>query len=224
MNDPYDRELRDSLYEQFARICKALGSARRFEILDLLSQGEHSVEQLARETNMTVANTSQHLQHLKASRLVLIRRKGVGIFYRLADPTVFNLVKAVQFLANSQLAEVDRIVDELVLVRADIKMKSLAGLDDDLENNKVYLIDVRPTCEYDFAHIQGAVSIPIDSLAQSIAQLPKDKEIVVYCRDYYSRLSDQAVMLLKEHDFNVYRLESGMSEWKFEGRPVQQSH
>ncbi|MBI9050445.1 MAG: metalloregulator ArsR/SmtB family transcription factor [Anaerolineaceae bacterium] len=221
MNFQTERELRDSLYEQFARICKALGSARRFELISLLSQGEHSVEQLARETNMTVANTSQHLQHLKSSRLVLIRRKGVEIYYRLADTTVFNLVQSVQFLANSQLAEVDRIVDELVLARADIRLMPTSELEEAIHTNNILIIDVRPHSEYQYAHIEGAISIPLGQLEAEISTIPTGKKIVVYCRNYYSSLSDHAVKYLGEQGLDVYRLENGFSEWKFQGKEIQ---
>ena len=218
-----DRELKENLYEQFARICKALGSSRRFELLDLLSNGEHSVEQLAHETSMTIANTSQHLQLLRASRLVQIRRKGVGIFYRLADSTVFNLVQAVQDLAKAQLAEVDRIVDELVLERKNFKETTFAELEEKLPLGNIQLLDVRPGFEYNFSHIAGALSIPLSVLMEQIAYLSKDKEIIVYCRDYYSRLSDRAALLLLDQGFQVSRLESGMSEWRSQGRPIQAS-
>jgi rhodanese-related sulfurtransferase/biotin operon repressor len=220
MQFPSDRDLKDNLYEQFARICKALGSARRFELLDLLSNGEQSVEKLAQETSMTVANTSQHLQLLRASRLVQIRRKGVGIFYRLADPTVFNLVQAVQDLAKVRLAEVDRIVDELVLERKELNIFSSDDLAGNGTKEKYLILDVRPGSEYAYTHIPGAVSIPLITLAEQMEKLPKDKEIVVYCRDYYSRLSDHAVRLLLTNGFKASRLDGGMSEWKSQGKPV----
>ena len=219
MDSQAERELRENLYEQFARICKALGSARRFELMDLLSHGEHSVEQLAHETKMTIANTSQHLQLLRAARLVAVRRKGVEIYYRLADQTVFNLIQAVQDLAESRLAEVDRIVDQLVLEREGIKTMSFDELDERISKDAIFLIDVRPEIEYNFSHIPGAVSIPLDKLFERIETLPLDKDICIYCRDYYSILSDTAVKLLKDHEIEAFRLLPGISEWKSQGRP-----
>ncbi|MBI9050443.1 MAG: metalloregulator ArsR/SmtB family transcription factor [Anaerolineaceae bacterium] len=215
------RQLKDDLYEQFARICKALGNAHRFELLSILSQGEHSVDQLARETHMTTANTSQHLQHLRSSRLVLIRRAGVEIYYRLSAPMVFNLVQAVQDLAQVRLAEVDRIVDELILSRSDLKVKSIDELEEELDNPQLVILDVRPQSEYKTDHITGAVSIPLDNLEQTYTQLEKDKTIVVYCRDYYSRLSDEAARFLQTKDYDVYRLEYGFSRWKFLGKTTE---
>jgi rhodanese-related sulfurtransferase len=218
-----DREIKDNLYEQFARICKALGSAHRFELLDLLSNGEHSVEQLASGTSMTIANTSQHLQLLRASRLVQIRRKGVGIYYRLADPTVFSLVQAVQDLAKAQLAEVDRIVDELILERKDLKITTFSELEKKMLQGSIQLVDVRPNHEYAFSHIPGAQSLPIDSLTDRLDLLSKEIETVVYCRDYYSRISDRAALILQNHGYWVSRLENGMSEWRSQAKPMQSS-
>ena len=221
MDFPVDRELKDELYEQFARICKALGSARRFELLDLLSNGEHSVEELAHETGMTIANTSQHLQQLRASRLVQIRRKGVEIFYRLADPTVDNLVQAVQDLSKARLAEVDRIIDGLTMERKNTSVTRMDDLESKFRTGKVLIVDVRPASEYAYGHIRGAVSLPYHQLEEQFVSLDKTKEIVVYCRDYYSRLADRAVQDLKEKGFHVSRLEEGFSEWRSQDRPVE---
>ena len=222
MDRQAERELKENLYEQFARICKALGSARRFELMDLLSHGEHSVEQLAHETSMTIANTSQHLQLLRASRLVAVRRKGVEIFYRLADQTVFTLIQAVQDLAETRLAEVDRIIDQLLLERKGIKTITFEELETKLSNNSVLLIDVRPATEYNFSHIPGAVSIPLSMLQEKIQSISSDKQIVIYCRDYYSMLSDDAVKILSENNIDAYRLLPGLAEWKSQGRPDEQ--
>jgi len=222
MDRQAERELRENLYEQFARICKALGSARRLELMDLLSHGEHSVEQLAYETNMSIANTSQHLQLLRASRLVAHRRKGVEIFYRLADQTVFALIQAVQDLAEARLAEVDRIIDQLILEREGIHTISFDQLEQMVDKDSVYLVDVRPTTEYNFSHIPGAVSIPLSDLAEMIKNIPLEKEIVVYCRDYYCMLSDSAIKILAENQIKASRLLPGMAEWKSQGKPDEQ--
>lgn len=221
MDFSVDRELKDELYEQFARICKALGSARRFEILDLLSNGEHSVEELAHETGMTIANTSQHLQHLRGTRLVQIRRKGVEIFYRLADSTVDNLVQAVQDLSKARLAEVDRIIDELILERKNVPSTTMDDLETKLNSDAILVLDVRPSSEYAYGHIKGAISIPASKLEEQVSTLDAAKEVVVYCRDYYSRLADRAMLFLREHGFTVSRLEEGFSEWRAQGRPVE---
>jgi rhodanese-related sulfurtransferase/biotin operon repressor len=216
-----NRELQDELYEQFARICKALGSARRFEILELLSHGEHSVEQLARETSMSIANTSQHLQQLKATKLVRIRRKGVEIYYRLADPTVYQLVQAVHSLANSQLAEVDRIVDELTTLRKETRQVAGDELETLLKKGKVQLVDVRPANEFEAGHIPGAMNIPLQQLEQNLGLLDQAQQVVVYCRNYYSTLADEAIQFLKSSNCDAIRLDKGFSEWKFENRPFE---
>ena len=221
MNRQFNRDLQDELYEQFARICKALGSARRFEILELLSQGEHSVEQLARETFMSIANTSQHLQQLKAAKLVRIRKKGVGIYYRLADPTIYHLVDAVHSVANSQLAEVDRIFDEYVSIRKDVVQISNEELEDHIKQGTIQILDVRPVNEYESGHISGAVNIPLQQLGQSVEPFDRKQKIVVYCRNYYSTLSDQAIEFLQSQGYEVLRLENGFSDWKYQGKAIE---
>jgi rhodanese-related sulfurtransferase/DNA-binding transcriptional ArsR family regulator len=221
MNHQFNRELQDELYEQFARICKALGSARRFEILELLSQGEHSVEQLARETSMSIANTSQHLQQLKAAKLVRIRKKGVGIYYRLADPTVYHVLESVHSLANSQLAEVDRIFDEYVSLRREVMQLSNEELDQLIHKEDVQILDVRPTNEFESGHISGAVNIPLQQLEALSGTLAKKTKIVVYCRSYYSTLSDQAIEFLQAQGFELLRLENGFSDWKYSGKAIE---
>ena len=221
MNHQFNRELQDELYEQFARICKALGSARRFEILELLSQGEHSVEQLARETSMSIANTSQHLQQLKAAKIVRIRKKGVGIYYRLADPMVYHLLAAVHSVANSQLAEVDRIFDEYVSIRKGVEQISNEELEELIKQEKICILDVRPVNEFESGHISGAMNIPVQQLDQSKEPLTREQKIVVYCRNYYSTLSDQAIEYLKSQGYNALRLENGFSDWKYQGKAVE---
>jgi len=223
MNLQQERDLRDNLYEQFARVCKALGSAKRFELIDLLANGEYSVDDLADETDMTIANTSQHLQLLKAARLVNIRRKGVEIFYRLASPMVFSLIRDVQELAGTSLAELDRITDQIESKRTNMEIITVEVLEERMAAGSVYLLDVRPQNEYDYAHIPGAVTIPLESLADKVNHLPRGRQMVVYCRSYFSMLSDRAIEILAQENIKAIRLVSGLAEWRSSGRPVETS-
>ena len=209
-----EEDFKNELYEQFSRVCKALGSARRFELVSLMVHGEYSVESLAKETGMSIPNTSQHLQNLRRAGLVATRRVGTSIRYRLADPSVFQLLQAARQTAASRLAEMDRIFDALEDARKDAQKIKSTELKLLLKKGEVFLVDVRPENEYHAGHLPGAHSFPLSKLPELYSELPKDKLIVVYCRDIYSTLTDEAINLLQEKEFKVARLTLGFLEWK----------
>lgn len=208
------------IFEQFARIGKALGSPRRVELLDLLCQGEHSVEALARTSGMTVTNASQHLQALRAARLVDTRRDGTKVIYRVADDQVCRFYFALRELAGARLAEVEQFVRRYVEGANEYESVGRGELLERVQRDGIVVLDVRPREEYASGHIAGAVSIPLEELELRLSSLPRDAEIVAYCRGPYCLLAPQAVELLRGHGFQARRLEDGLPEWRLAGHPV----
>ena len=208
------------LYEQFARIGKALGSARRVELLDLLCQGERSVDALARTSGMTVTNTSQHLRALRAARLVDARKEGTKVIYRVADDEVCRFFFAVREVARARLAEVEQFVRRHVEEVDEYEPVGRVELLERAKRRGVVVLDVRPPDEYASGHIAGAISIPLEELEQRLASLPRDAEIVAYCRGPYCLLAPRAVELLRERGFHARRLDDGFPEWRLAGNPV----
>ena len=208
------------LHEQFARIGKALGSARRVELLDLLCQGERSVEALARTASMTVTNTSQHLHVLRAARLVEARKEGTKVIYRVAGEDVCRFFFALRELAGARLAEVEQIVRRYMEGGGGLEQVTRAELLARVKRDDVVVLDVRPPEEFAAGHIPGAVSVPLDQLEQRLGSLPRDAEIVAYCRGPYCLLAPRAVELLRERGFRARRLEDGLPEWRLAGLPV----
>jgi rhodanese-related sulfurtransferase/DNA-binding transcriptional ArsR family regulator len=221
MNDAAHREFKDRLFEQFARIGKALASPKRLEILDLLVQGERTVEEIARETAMPVANASQHLQTLKGSRIVESRREGLYAYYRLADEKVFRAWRAVRDLGEARLAEVDQVVQTYLNDRDVLEAVDAVGLMERLAEGSVVVLDMRPKEEYRAGHVRGALSVPVDSLEAALQVLPKDKEIIAYCRGPYCVFSDEAVRVLRAQGYRASRLTEGFPEWRAAGYPVE---
>ena len=221
MNEAEHREFKDLLFEQFARIGKALSHPKRLEILDLLAQAERTVEQIAKETAMPVANASQHLQVLKGARMVEARREGLYIHYRLADEGVFRAWRAVRDLGEARLAEVDQVVEAYLKDRGAMEAVDTVGLMERLSDEGTVVLDVRPKEEYRAGHLPGALSVPVSSLEAALQVLPKDKEIVAYCRGPYCVFSDEAVALLKARGYRASRLTEGFPEWRAAGLPVE---
>jgi rhodanese-related sulfurtransferase len=221
MNDAAHREFKDRLFEQFARIGKALASPKRLEILDLLVQGERTVEEIARETAMPVANASQHLQTLKGSRIVESRREGLYAYYRLADEKVFRAWRAVRDLGEARLAEVDQVVQTYLNDRDVLEAVDAVGLMERLAEGSVVVLDMRPKEEYRAGHVRGALSVPVDSLEAALQVLPKDKEIIAYCRGPYCVFSDEAMRVLRAKGYRASRLTEGFPEWRAAGYPVE---
>ena len=221
MNAATHREFKDRLFEQFARMGKALASPKRLEIVDLLAQGERTVEEIARETEMSVASASQHLQALKAARMVEAHREGLYMHYRLADEDVFRTWQAVRALAESRLSEVDSVVEAYLVDRNALEAVDARELMERLSNGNVVVLDVRPEEEYRAGHIPGALSVPVDTLEAALQTLPRDREIVAYCRGPYCVFSDEAVALLRSHGYRASRLRQGLPDWRAAGMPVE---
>lgn len=214
------REYKDSLYQQFARIGKAVSSPKRLELLDLLSQGERTVEVLAKEANMSVGNTSQHLQTLRAAHLVGTRKEGLYITYRLADQAVCEFFLRMRELAKNRLAEVEHIAKRFLEGRMGMEPVDRDALIGRVRVGAVTVIDVRPIEEYRAGHIPGAISIPLNELENRLTDLPRDQEIVAYCRGPYCVLAVQAVEMLLADGFRAVRLEDGVQDWRAMGFPV----
>ena len=215
------REFKNRLFEQFARVGRALASPKRLEILDLLAQGERTVEEIARETAMSVASASQHLQVLKGARMVEARREGLYAHYRLADEDVFRTWQAVRGLAESRLGEVDRVVEAYLEDRATLEAMDATELMERLSDGSVIVLDVRPEEEYRAGHIPGALSLPIDALEAALQTLPRDQDIVAYCRGPYCVFSDEAVAFLRSRGYRARRLQQGLPDWRVAGMPVE---
>ena len=217
-----DRNLKDSLYEQFARIGHALSTPKRLEILDLLGQGERSVEVLANEANLSVPNASQHLKVLRSARLVDSRRDGAYVYYRLADSAVWRLWATLRDLGQLRLTEVGELLRSLADDEG-LELVDRSTLWRMAQDGEVTVLDVRPPAEYDAGHIPGAVSIPLDDLERRLSDVPREQLVVAYCRGPYCVLAVQAVELLRNQGFTARRLEDGFPEWREEGLPIEAS-
>jgi len=215
------REFKDQLYSQFAAIGQALANPHRLELLDLLAQGERSVEELAAEAALSVANASAHLQVLRRAQLVHTDKRGTRVFYRLSDPLVFTLWRMLRDVGTARLAEIDRLVDTYLHDRETIDAVDSAELARRLDSGDAVILDVRPGLEFRQGHIPGARSIPIDELEEQLADLPPDREIVAYCRGPYCVYADEAVALLRRHGLDARRLDQGLPEWRAAGFPVE---
>jgi rhodanese-related sulfurtransferase len=215
------RAFKDRLYAEFATIGKALASPHRLELLDLLGQGERSVDELAQEAGLTLANASAHLQVLRQARMVESDKRGLQVVYRLGAPEVFHLWRTLRDLGTARLAEVDRLVETYIADRASLDAVDIGKLRALLADGEVTLLDVRPALEFRQGHIPGARSVPVDELERRIVELPRDREVVAYCRGPYCVYSDEAAELLQRHGFSVRRLEEGFPEWRAAGLPVE---
>lgn len=213
-------EARSALHEQFARIGKAVASPRRIELLELLCQGERSVEALAQATGLALTNVSQHLQVLKAARLVETRRAGTRIYYRAADDQVCRFTTELAAVARARLIEVEHIAREYIEGRDTLEPITRGELLERLRRRDVVVVDVRPAEEYQAGHIRGAVCLPLNDLRQRVRELPKSKLIVAYCRGPYCVLAPQALTLLRARGFRARRLEDGLPEWRAAGLPI----
>jgi rhodanese-related sulfurtransferase len=216
-----DRAAKTALFDEFARAAKALASGRRIELLDVLANGERTVEALAGEVGLTVANTSQHLQILRQAGLVSSRREGTSIHYRLASPEVFELWRTLRTLAASRLAEVERLAAAYLGSRDELQPVTREELARRLQDGEdLVVLDVRPAAEYAASHLPGAVSIPVAELRRRLAELPADREVVAYCRGPYCAFAHEAVGLLRDEGFAARRLEDGLPEWQAAGLAV----
>jgi rhodanese-related sulfurtransferase len=219
MKNP-NRAFKDAIYEQFARVGKAVSSPRRLELLDLLCQGPRTVEVLAKESGLTIANASQHLQILRSARLVDADKEGLYVVYRLADERVCEFFRSMRLLAESRLAEVEQIKRRFLAGREGMMPVDREKLLRLMREEAVTVLDVRPSVEYNAGHIAGALSIPLKALQQHLSDLPRDQEIVAYCRGPYCVLSVLAVEMLRAQGFNAVRLEEGIQDLRTLGFPI----
>jgi rhodanese-related sulfurtransferase/DNA-binding transcriptional ArsR family regulator len=215
------RDFKNRLYAEFARIGKAIASPHRLEILEVLAQGERTVESLAAETGLSVANTSRHLQQLRQAQLVLTRREGLFIHYRVAGPEVVAVTLALRHAAEEHLAEVDRVVRDFLGERDGFEPVTSDELVQLMGSGEIVLLDVRPEQEYAAGHIAGAQSMPVSELGVRVGELPPDREYVAYCRGPYCVYADEAVAVLRANGRSATRLSDGYPEWWLSGRPVQ---
>jgi rhodanese-related sulfurtransferase/DNA-binding transcriptional ArsR family regulator len=215
------RIFKDRLYGQFARIGKALGSPHRLELLELLAQGERTVDALAIESALSMANASQHLQALREAGLVESRKQGLYVHYRLADPAVFELCRALRAVAEKRLAELDRLVRDHFGDRSDPEPVKMQELLKRARKNEIVILDARPSREFAAGHIAGALSVPVEKLQQRLRELPKSKEYVAYCRGPYCIYADRAVEILRANGRRARRLVDGFPEWKAAGLPIE---
>lgn len=219
MNAPKitSRSFKDAIYEQFARIGKALASPRRLELLDLLCQGPRTVEALARESAQSVANTSQHLQLLRAARLVTAEKAGLFVTYRLAGEDVSDCFRILRRVAEAHLADVTQVTRQFLHERGLMEPVDRKALVERVRRGDVAVLDVRPRSEYVAGHIPGAVSVPLAELKRRLGDLPRHREIVAYCRGPFCVLAVDAVKLLRTRGFRAVRLEDGVLDWRAQG-------
>jgi rhodanese-related sulfurtransferase/DNA-binding transcriptional ArsR family regulator len=215
-----NRAFKDGLYQQFARLGQALASPARLELLDLLAQGERSVEALAQEASLSVANASAHLRALAHAHMVTTRKVGPYVYYRLADPTIYHLWAALREAGRAQLAEIDRLANAYLSDRQTFEPISREAFQARLAEGVTVVLDVRPAFEYQQGHITGARSIPIDELESRLGELDAQREIVAYCRGMYCVFADEAVTLLRAHGLHASRYAEGFPDWAAAGLPV----
>jgi rhodanese-related sulfurtransferase/predicted transcriptional regulator len=220
---PANHAAKQRIYEQLSRIAKALAAPARLALLDVLLQGERSVDALARAAHLSVPNASQHLQVLAGARLVDARRDGQRVLYRIADDSIEVLWHALRRAAETRLAELDAVVRDYLGGRDDFEPIGRTELVGRLKAGSVTLIDVRPVEEYQAAHIAGAVSVPLARIAAFARTVPRGRSVVAYCRGPYCVLSVQAVAALRKRGITALRLDDGVSEWRAAGLPIERS-
>ena len=214
------RRFKNAIYEQFARVGKALSSPHRIELVELLAQGPRTVEALSKLADMTVANTSAHLQVLRGAGLVESTKEGLFVTYRLADPSVAELLLVTRKVAEARLAEVARITRAFLAENAQLDPVDADDLRARVRAGEVTLLDVRPEEEFEAGHIPGALSVPLPALAKRLSDLPRRREVVAYCRGPYCVLAVEAVKLLRARGFKAVRLEDGVLDWASHGLKI----
>ncbi len=211
------------LFNQFARVAKALGNGYRLELLEFLAQGERSVDELAKVSGLSVANTSQHLQQLRQAGLVVSRKERQKVYYRLSGLDVAELLGSLRKVAERHLAEVDRLVNDYLTVKDNLEPVPADQLLERIREGLVSVVDVRPSEEYEAGHLPGAINIPLEELERHLNELKPDQEIVAYCRGPHCVLAFDAVARLREAGLKARRLEGGLPEWQLEGLPVEKT-
>lgn len=214
-------DFKHTLFDQFARIGKALSHANRLELLEFLAQGERSVDALAKVSGMSVANTSQHLQQLRQAGLVTTRREGKTVNYRVSDADILDLVDRLRRVAERHLAEVEQLVNRYLTVKDDFEPLPAAELLSRAQAGLVTVIDVRPLEEFHAGHLPGAINVPLNELEKRLREFDQDKEVIAYCRGPYCVLAFEAVARLRRQGLPARRLEDGFPEWQLAGHPVE---
>ncbi|MCW8899357.1 MAG: metalloregulator ArsR/SmtB family transcription factor [Gammaproteobacteria bacterium] len=212
-----------NLFNQFARVGKALSNPNRLELLEFLAQSARSVDTLAKLANLSIANTSQHLQHLRQAGLVTSEKDGLKVYYSISGDDVISLLDSLRDVAERHISDVDKLVNTYLTAKDNLDPVPAAELLERVKLNLVTVLDVRPKEEFDAGHIQGAMNIPLEELEQQLQQFDPDQEIVAYCRGPHCILAFDAVAQLRKSGFQAYRLDSGYPEWKLAGLPVEKN-
>lgn len=208
------REFKDAMYDGLAKMLKAISNPYRLEIIEMLSQGEKSVEGIVQSTSLTIANASQHLQVLKNNNIVKARKEKQYVYYSIINDDFLSVYQHVIRYGSQEIAELEKIMNRQREDNNAQNAVSLGELEQMIEAGNVLLLDVRPLVEYEFGHITGAISVPMNELMANLKEIAKEKEIIAYCRGPFCVLADEAVKLLKEQGFQVRRLDEGYPEWK----------
>jgi len=216
------REVKDRLYEQVSRIGKALASPKRLELVELLCQGERSVDSLAQQADISVKLTSAHLKELRAARLVESRKDGRYVIYRLSDPGVAELWVTLRSAAEERLLELQMALRSLVTAGTELIGVERNVILKQARDGAVVVIDVRPGVEFEAGHLPYARSLPLPELKKRLKELPKDKPVVAYCRGPFCMMANEAVALLLKHGYWAFKLDDGVAEWRAKGLPVEQ--
>jgi rhodanese-related sulfurtransferase/predicted transcriptional regulator len=217
------RDFKDAMYDGLSKLLKALSNPFRLEIIEMLSQGEKSVEGIVQTTNLSIANASQHLQVLKNNNIVKSRKDGHYVYYSLINDEFLSVYQHIIKYAVSEIAELERIMNRQREDNKSLNAVSLGELEKMVKSENVLLLDVRPSIEYEFGHITGSISVPMNELMGKLKNLSKDKEIIAYCRGPFCVLADEAVKLLSEQGYNVRRLDEGYPEWKMKQLEINQT-
>lgn len=212
---------KSDLFSQFARVGKALSNANRLELLEFLAQGSRSVESLANAAKLSIANTSQHLQQLRQSGLVVSRKEGLKVYYSLSGDDVIALLDSLREVAERHLSDVDKLVNTYLTAKDNLEPIPADELLKKAKDDLITVLDVRPKEEFDAGHVQGAINIPIEELESHLANFDPEQEIVAYCRGPHCILAFDAVAQLRENGFQARRLENGFPEWKIAGLPTE---
>ena len=215
------RQFKDAIYGQIARMGKSLASGPRLELLDILCQGPRTVEALAKQAGQSVANTSHHLQVLRQARLLEAEKEGVRVTYRLAGEEVCSFFRALRGLAESRLLEIEQVTRQFLEARGSMEPVDREALVARVRSGEVTVLDVRPVEEYQAGHLPGALSVPLSDLERRLGELPRDREIVAYCRGPYCVMAIDAVALLRKRGFHAVRLDDGVPDWRARGLPVE---
>lgn len=217
------RDFKNSIYSELASITKALSNPHRLEVIELLAQGAHSVEYIASHTGLSIASASHHLQVLKKARLASAEKKGKYSYYSLASSQVYEVWKSLRDLGFSQNAQIERLIRDFRDDRQSLETVTSDELQKKIEKNEVLVLDVRPREEYEEGHIAKAISIPTSQLADRLNELPKNREIIAYCRGPLCAMADEAVEMLRKYGFRSKRLNEGYPEWMLQDLPIEQN-